>query len=386
MGGDSRKETAAEEIMAFFPDTIRRTLSRIPGVAWEKVEEIRLRIGQPLNIRLCRGDVFVSENGDLLPSVTGSYRVTADDVYRTTQLVTRSSLYSVEDELRNGFVTVSGGHRVGIAGKVLLDDKKIRTIKHVWALNFRVSREVAGVADRVLPYLVERDRVKHTLIVSPPRCGKTTLLRDVVRQISCGIPALGFRGVTVGLVDERSEIAGCYKGVPQRDVGPRTDVLDACPKAEGMMLLLRAFSPEVIATDEIGRSEDIAALEEALNTGVTIIATVHARTIEELERRPALRYMTGLRIIERFILLGNDNGPGTVREIINGRTMKALGGVTVNAEAFREPDGHSGNGRLRDHGRPALCQASQGTEGPGDRPGRARDRDFLRGDSPGGGL
>ncbi|MFZ5898575.1 MAG: stage III sporulation protein AA [Bacillota bacterium] len=324
MGGSSKRETAAEEIMAFFPDTVRRILSQIPEDTWQNLEEIRLRIGQPLSIRLCQGDVFVSESGDLLPSVTGSYRVTADDVYRATQLVTRSSLYSVEDELRNGFVTVSGGHRVGMAGKVLLEDRKIRTIKHVWALNFRVSRDVPGVADRILPYLAERDRVKHTLIVSPPRCGKTTLLRDVVRQISYGIPVLGFRGVTVGVVDERSEIAGCYKGVPQRDVGPRTDVLDACPKAEGMLLLLRAFSPEVIATDEIGRKEDIAALEEALNAGVTVIATVHARTIEELKRRPALRYIMSLRVIERFILLSNDKGPGTVREIIDGQTMKVL--------------------------------------------------------------
>jgi stage III sporulation protein AA len=161
-------------------------------------------------------------------------------------------------------------------------------------------------------------RVCHTLIISPPRAGKTTVLRDLVRQLSDGIPRLRFSGVTIGLVDERSEIAACYKGVPQLAVGARTDVLDSCPKAEGIRLMLRAFSPEVVATDEIGRAEDARAVEDALNAGVKVVATAHAGTIDELRKRPFFRYLLTLGVLERFILLERREKPGIVAAVMDG--------------------------------------------------------------------
>jgi stage III sporulation protein AA len=271
---------------------------------------------------------MLTPEGVLTGNPEQAYRVSADDMLRTVELVTGSSLYAVEDELRQGFVTVPGGHRVGLCGRAVVDGGKVRTLKYLTGLNFRISREVRGAADQVLPWLVRGPRaVYNTLIISSPRCGKTTLLRDLVRQISNGIPRLGFAGLTVGVVDERSEIAGCYQGIPQRDVGLRTDVLDACPKAEGMMMLLRALSPAVIATDEIGRREDVEALEEMLNAGVSILATAHGASVDDLRGRPVLRDLLGRRIVERFVVLEYRHGPGAVRAVVDGGSFQALGAV-----------------------------------------------------------
>ncbi|MEW6457479.1 MAG: stage III sporulation protein AA [Bacillota bacterium] len=314
------------EVLGYFPALIRSILERLPPSLWSELEEIRLRVGKPLVLGSARGEIMVGGDGRAVAEPHQAYRVGEDDVARTVELVTGSSLYAVEDELRQGFVTVPGGHRVGLAGRVVTDGGAVRTMKHLSGVNFRISREVPGAADRVLPWLVHGSRAAYnTLIISPPGCGKTTLLRDLVRQFSAGVPRLGFAGLTVGVVDERSEIAGCYRGVPQLDVGPRTDVLDGCPKAEGMMMLLRAFSPDVIATDEIGRREDVTALEEMLNAGVKILATAHAASLDELRGRPVLRYILRRRIIERFVILEYARGPGALKAIIDGHTQRPMG-------------------------------------------------------------
>jgi stage III sporulation protein AA len=316
------------EVTRFFPAAIRAHLTQLSAADWAALEEIRLRTGRPLMLSGARGEYMLTPEGVLTGNPEQAYRVSADDMLRTVELVTGSSLYAVEDELRQGFVTVPGGHRVGLCGRAVVDGGKVRTLKYLTGLNFRISREVRGAADQVLPWLVRGPRaVYNTLIISSPRCGKTTLLRDLVRQISNGIPRLGFAGLTVGVVDERSEIAGCYQGIPQRDVGLRTDVLDACPKAEGMMMLLRALSPAVIATDEIGRREDVEALEEMLNAGVSILATAHGASVDDLRGRPVLRDLLGRRIVERFVVLEYRHGPGAVRAVVDGGSFQALGAV-----------------------------------------------------------
>jgi len=318
--------TPLEEVVNLLPLNLRLMVSELPLPVKETVEEIRVRQGRPLMLGLAQGDCYVTEQGAVSFNPSEAYLVNAVDVERVTQLVSGSSLYALEEELRNGFITLPGGHRVGITGKVLTDQGRIKNIKYISGFNFRISRAVAGVADKVLSYLISsRGQFYHTMLVSPPRCGKTTLLRDLVRRLSEGVPELGFKGVTVGVVDERSEIAGCYRGVPQRDIGPRTDVLDACPKAAGMMLLLRSMGPAVIATDEIGRQEDVAALEEVLNAGVKVLTTVHGSSLEELADRPALQYLFKIKAIQRFVILGRSKGVGTVEDIVDGRTMRSLG-------------------------------------------------------------
>ncbi|SHK07078.1 stage III sporulation protein AA [Desulforamulus aeronauticus] len=320
------EQTMLDEVLTLLPPSLRDILSNLPVAIKNSVEEIRVRQGRPLMLGLAQRDGYVSHQGAILDSEVGAYQVSATDIERVTQLVSRSSLYALEEELRNGFITLPGGHRVGITGKVLTEQGRVKNIKYISSFNFRISRAVLGAADRVLPYLIAPDgRFFHTVLVSPPRCGKTTLLRDLVRRLSSGVPELGFPGATVGVVDERSEIAGCYRGVPQREVGPRTDVLDACPKAAGMMMLLRSMGPTVIATDEIGRQEDIAALEEVINAGIKVLTTIHGSSLEELADRPALQYLFQIKAFQRFVILGRSRGVGTVEDIIDGQTLRSLG-------------------------------------------------------------
>ncbi|MEW6182947.1 MAG: stage III sporulation protein AA [Bacillota bacterium] len=305
-----------KEMLRFFTPALRGVLEALP--VWDEVEEIRLRAAKPLMIRLAQRDAFVTPGGLPVDRAEESFLVPPEEVTRTVNIASGASLYAFEEEIRNGYITLPGGHRLGLAGQVVTVGGQIRTLKHISGLNFRLAREVRGAADGILPRILAGSppRVCHTLIISPPRAGKTTFLRDLVRQLSDGSPCL--RGVTIGLVDERSEVASCFHGVPQLDVGARTDVLDACPKAEGMRLMIRAFGPEVVATDEIGRAEDARAVEDALNAGMSVVATAHAGTLEELKRRPFFRYIFTLGVIERFILLARRDKPGRVTAVLDG--------------------------------------------------------------------
>ncbi len=315
-----------QEILSALPGSIRRLVSALPLYVQEKVEEIRIRQGRPLVVGLSSKDSFLNPEGQLTGRAREAYQVTLNDMERLIHLISGSSLYALEEELRNGFITLPGGHRAGITGKAVLDGGRVRTLKYLSGCNIRISREIKGAATRILPYLIEgRCGIYHTVLVSPPRCGKTTMLRDLIRQLSNGIESLGFPGVTVGLVDERSEIAGCYKGIPQRDVGVRTDVLDGCPKAEGMMMLMRSMGPRVISADEIGRREDVDAIEEMLNAGVKVLVTAHGSSPAELADRPALGHLIRSKWIERFVILGRSRGVGTVEDIIEGKSMRSLG-------------------------------------------------------------
>jgi stage III sporulation protein AA len=321
------KDNPVNEILPVLPSNLRALVASMPDQVKEQVEEIRIRQGRPLVVGIASSETFIKADGSLTSRAPEAYRVTPDDMDRVVQLLSGSSLYALEEELRNGFITLPGGHRVGITGKAVLEGGKIRTLKFLTGCNIRISREIPGAGEHVLPHIIDRNRrsIYHTLLLSPPGCGKTTILRDLVRQISNGIPAMRFAGINVGLVDERSEIAGCYKGVPQKDVGVRTDVLDGCPKAEGMMMLLRSMAPAVIAADEIGRREDVDALEEVLNAGVKILITAHGVSPDDLAVRPVLTRLIHAKMIERFVILGRSRGVGTIEDIIDGRSMRSLG-------------------------------------------------------------
>ena len=263
---------------------------------YDKIYEIRLRVGRPLFYTYDGGEGFLTDHD-------GKYVVTREDLKETMEYISGYSLYSYEDEMRQGFLTVQGGHRVGVTGKVILDGNEIQGMKYISCINVRLAHEVVGCADQVMPYIRKKDWVAHTLIVSPPRGGKTTLLRDIIRQLSNGEEKKKMPGVTVGVVDERSELAGSYQGVPQNDLGMRTDVLDGCPKAEGMMLLLRSMNPQVLAADEITAPEDVAAVSMAANCGVSVLATAHGGDLEELRRRPLYRSLLHQAVFQRVILI-----------------------------------------------------------------------------------
>ena len=248
-----------EEILKIFPKELRQVLSRIQA-EFSEIQEIRLRAGQPL-MMVCKGrEYLVGEKGQLLEPEYGAagarfaYIISTPQLTQTAEYMSSYSLYDAEDEIRQGFFTIRGGHRIGLAGRAVAEGQEIRRIKFISFLNVRVAHEVIGCADGVMGELYGREEGRvsflNTLLISPPRMGKTTLLRDMIRQISRG--ENGIPGMTVGVVDERSELGACYQGVPQNDLGPRTDVMDCCPKAQGMMMLVRSMSPQVVARVSLG--------------------------------------------------------------------------------------------------------------------------------------
>lgn len=240
--------------------------------------------------------------------------MTSAELEQIVQHICNYSVYAYVDEIRQGYLTLPGGHRVGVAGQVVLEEgDRIRTIKNIRYLNIRIAHEVKGAAKPVVPEVYENGRFCNTLILSPPGCGKTTLLRDLVREISNG-NAWG-AGRFVGVVDERSELAGSYLGVAQNDLGIRTDVLDCCPKAMGMMLLIRSMSPQVIAIDELGSPEDAEAVEKVLRCGCQILSTIHAEDMEELRGKSFMRGLLAERAFERFIVMAKEEGNCVVKKI-----------------------------------------------------------------------
>lgn len=294
-------------------------LDRAASSLEAEIEEIRLRAGRPLLAIMKDRDAALTAEGRLSGCLEEGVIISESLLSRVLQLLSQGSVYAWEEEFRQGFLTLPGGHRVGLAGRAVIESGRVKTIRPVTALNFRVSREVAGAADPIIGDLlaVEPTRVMNSLIVSPPGAGKTTVLRDLVRQISGGVLRLDWPGAKVGVVDERSEIGGSHQGVPRRDLGPRTDILDGCPKAEGMMMMIRSMSPQVLAVDEIGRPEDIPPLTEALNAGVAVLATAHGRSLDEVRRRPALGSLIGLGGFERVVILSRRSGPGSIEAVIN---------------------------------------------------------------------
>ncbi|MFZ5966258.1 MAG: stage III sporulation protein AA [Bacillota bacterium] len=310
------------EILEALPLKIRELLRYVTDSRMKDIEEIRFRILKPLLLSLGKREYFLNVDGGLDRCIEKAYIVTKDDIENAFQFITDYSVYTLEEDIRNGFVTMKGGHRVGICGRVIRNGPYIRTIKDISGLNIRISKEKIGVSDHIMKNLIGPSHFCHnTLIISPPQCGKTTLLRDIVRNLSNGIPQLKVKGLKVGVVDERSEICGCYQGVPQNDVGMRTDILDACPKAEGMMMLIRSMSPEVIVTDEIGKKEDVSAIEEALHAGVKVITTVHGSSFHELLDRPHVSRLLESSVFEKYIILSNQPKVGTIKEIIDHKKI-----------------------------------------------------------------
>lgn len=262
------------------------------------LQEIRLRAGYPVIL-------FYQGKEQILPM-----QITERNIRETLDYVSNYSLYAYENELKQGFITIEGGHRVGMAGQVLIENGRVKNLKQISSLNIRVSHEIIGCADKLFPYITHNKQMYHTLLISPPRCGKTTILRDLIRQISDGNKWV--KGCTVGVVDERSELAGCYQGIPQNHMGMRTDVLDGCPKADGMLMLIRSMSPQVIAVDEIGAPEDVQAIKYAMHCGGKMLATVHGDSIEEIRRKPLFEQMLREQCFERYVVLCNRRQIGEI--------------------------------------------------------------------------
>ncbi|KNF07391.1 stage III sporulation protein AA [Gottschalkia purinilytica] len=310
---------------------LKELLEKIPSDISQRIEEIRLRVNRPLMIYFEGKDYFLSKNGQLLYPHSSDLRsdeyflIEPIHIINTFQVMSNYSVYSIENELKRGFITIKGGHRIGIAGRMVYGENNIETMKDISSINIRIARQKLGVSNKFMKYILkDRNTIYHTLIVSPPQCGKTTILRDLIRNISNGYSEYNFSGLKVGVIDERSEIANMYNGQPQNDIGVRTDVLDGCNKYDGLTMLIRSMSPNVIATDEVGDLLDIKAIHEAIKAGVKVIATVHGQDIEDIKTRPNLKNIIKENIFERIIILDNSKGIGTVKDIIDGKSYESI--------------------------------------------------------------
>ena len=290
-----------EEIIGIFPLKIGNLLK--DRLIKEQIYEIRIKIGKPVLVYSKYGESIIN------------YIPTKDDIKSMMQKISNYSLYAYEEDIRQGFITIKGGHRIGIAGECVMEKGEVKTMRNISSVNIRICREVIGCSEKVMKYIVSRGRVYNTIIISPPKCGKTTMLRDIARNISNGISSLGIAGRKVVVVDERSEIGACYFGIPQSDLGIRTDVLDNCLKREGLIMAIRSLSPEILICDEIGTKGDIEALMMAFNSGVNIITTIHGFTIEDLYKRKVFCDLLDNEILERAIILSNRNGVGTIESV-----------------------------------------------------------------------
>ena len=300
-------------VTALLPEPVREEIADITRGGRSEITEIRLRAGQTSSYRVCMRGTKIEK--------TAAGRVLCDKelINECINKFINYSYYAYEDEMKNGYITLSGGHRVGICGHIVTENGRVHLMRNISSINIRQAREVIGIAAGLAGKITTPEgRIESTLIVSPPRCGKTTLVRDLVRTLS-------ERGYIIGVCDERSEIAGMRDGVPSFDIGANTDVMDACPKASGMLMLLRSMGPDVIVTDEIGKVEDIEAIESVLLAGVSIIATIHGAGRRDIaESRVAELVEKG--IFRNIVFLSNRPRIGSIKQIVHineGRMRRA---------------------------------------------------------------
>lgn len=283
------------DVLKYFPSNLKNILINEIGDKEELIEEIRIRTKKPVILKFRDFEKIVR------------YMVGQEEILNILQLICENSIYSYQNQIAEGFVTVSGGHRVGISGSCVIEKGKVININYISSLNFRISKQVLGCSENILEHILNlnENTVFNSLIVSPPGSGKTTLLRDITKQISSGIKKLKFKGVNVGVVDERGEIAALHKGIPQNDIGIKTDVIDNISKSGGMKMLIRSMAPQVIIADEIGSNEDIEVINYAMCCGCKGIFTAHGEKMEDLYLNPVIKTLINTHIFERIFFLSS---------------------------------------------------------------------------------
>ncbi len=291
------------EILPYLPCRIKYELMKADMSVLEDIEEIRLRAGKPVMLTYRGGDGFLHEGGQVLRKLCMSMLVTMDELAEVVYKISENSWYAYQDDINRGFITIRGGHRIGIIGTPVIESNKIINMKDISSLNIRIAREVIGCGEKTVKYLVNGSRdIYNTLIISPPGMGKTTLLRDIIRLVSNGFTT-GFSGLKVGVIDERGELAASCRGIPQNDLGCRTDVIHGIHKKDGMEIMLRSMSPNVIALDELGNPEDVCTILQVMNAGIRIMATAHGFSVKTLQFRRGFRELFTETVFERFVVI-----------------------------------------------------------------------------------
>ncbi len=293
------------EILGYMPEHLCCMLSKTFLTVGDTLQEIRLRSGRPLIVETSNGSFAVLPSGNVSPAVGGAYITKHSDLKRIFRAICENSVYAFSEDIRQGFITIKGGHRVGITGKSVCENERMEGFREVSSLNIRVAREFIGAANDLVGMVLSPFGIKNTLIVAPPMGGKTTILRDLTRQLSD-------KGIKTALADDRGEIAALYRGVPQNDVGLQTDVLENSSKADSVTMLLRCMSPQLVVTDEISTAKDVDAILGCFGTGVSVIASAHGRDAEEVKSRPLFNKLFEKGGFRQIIVLSKDGlGPNT---------------------------------------------------------------------------
>ena len=278
------------DILRYFPDYIRVVLENEINNNLV-IEEIRIRNSKPIILKLNNSEKIIN------------YIVQTEDVLKILQSICENSIYSYQNQICEGFITIKGGHRIGITGSAVIENNKVKNINYISNLNFRIARQIIGCSNNIIKEIInqEENTIYNTLIVSSPGAGKTTLLRDIIRNLSNG--TVEITGKNIGVVDERGEIAAMYKGIPQNDLGIRTDIIENIKKSIGMKMLIRSMAPEIIVADEIGSKEDVQEINYAVCSGIKGIFTAHGNSLEDLKLNPAIAELIEKNIFEKLVFL-----------------------------------------------------------------------------------
>lgn len=305
--GNNTAERIIGDIIPYLPERVRYAISNLDRPVLPEIKEIRLRAGRPVMLSCYRKDFFLGETGQLSESREESFILSVDELYEMVFRICDNSFYAYQEDINKGFVTIKGGHRVGLVGTPVSENGRIINMRDISSVNVRIAREITGCGDGVAKYIFKNSRdIYNTLIISPPGMGKTTLLRDIIRIVSNGIKNM-FDGLKVGVVDERGEIAACYRGIPENDLGCRTDIINGIGKKEGIEILLRSMSPNVISLDELGNPDDVSAVLQVMNAGIRLLATAHGYDVGGLRERHGFRELFRESCFERFVVISANN-------------------------------------------------------------------------------
>lgn len=286
-----------ENLELYFPSEIKSLFQKfISDDFFHDIQEIRMRVNNPIIIKN-KNQNFTFVSNSLTKNIFSGIKITKKNINQTLELLTNYSPYAFQNQIQNGFITIQNGHRVGLAGEIIMQDNKIKTIRNISSINFRIAHEIKDCAKDFIKYI--SNPPENIIIIGPPGSGKTTFLRDLTRILS--------RDYKISVVDERSEIGACYLGVPQNDLGPQTDILDKYPKNLGMNMLLKTMSPEIIILDEISEPAEINSIINIINSGVKIIFSLHAKNLDDIKNRDLTKNLIAQKLIDKYFFLNPDN-------------------------------------------------------------------------------